>query len=386
MNSITPLSFGIEKNRTDKLIKRPNQSGRQSCGVSGKDVPGVQCVIPPHMLEAIKVRGSSSQRTMAEQLGTECEQVRGLRMAHTALGAHKPVPTIVPAQASGPQRSVYDAQQGSVLPGKLVRQEGDAPTQDGAVNRAYDGSGDMYKMLLEVYGRDSLDGRGMPLRSSVHVRKRYNNAFWNGSQMAYGDGDGELFRDFTLSLAVIGHELAHGVVQFSGGLLYQDQSGALNEHISDVFGALVEQYKNKQSAHDADWLIGKEILGPDVQGSALRSLRAPGTAYDDDVLGKDPQPYHWDHYVQTSSDNGGVHINSGIPNHAFFLVTQLLGGNAWERAGLVWYDALQALNNPHAAFFDWARLTGEAARARYGVGSDEMRCVERAWKLVGLSL
>jgi Zn-dependent metalloprotease len=185
---------------------------------------------------------------------------------------------------------------------------------------------------------------------------------------------------------VIGHELSHGVVQYSGGLIYQDQSGALNESFADVLGVLTVQFKKKQTAGEADWLIGDGILGPAVNGVALRSLKAPGTAYDDPDLGKDPQPYHNDHYVNTGSDNGGVHINSGIPNHAFYLFAQYVGGYAWEKAGVVWYKALQGINNPHATFSDWAQQTMTAARTEYGEGSLEALYCRRAWKLVGIDV
>lgn len=148
--------------------------------------------------------------------------------------------------------------------------------------------------------------------------------------MVFGDGDGEVFERFTRSLSVIGHELAHGVTQYSAGLAYRNQAGAINESMSDVFGALVEQYVKQESAKEASWLIGEGLFTEQVEGSALRSMKAPGTAYDDDVLGKDPQPDSMDSYVRTSADNGGVHINSGIPNRAFYLLAEALGGNAWE--------------------------------------------------------
>ncbi|CAM5676724.1 hypothetical protein SFUMM280S_07534 [Streptomyces fumanus] len=155
--------------------------------------------------------------------------------------------------------------------------------------------------------------------------------------MVFGDGDGEIFLDFTIPVDVIGHELVHGVTQYTANLTYFGQPGALNESVSDVFGSLIKQYTLGQSADQADWLIGAGLLAPRVTGVALRSLKAPGTAYDDDVLGKDPQPATMDDYVRTGRDNGGVHINSGIPNHAFYLAATALGGNAWERAGQIWY-------------------------------------------------
>src|ERR1044072_7997858 len=209
------------------------------------------------------------------------------------------------------RRTIYDAKQGMTLPGKLVRSEGGKKSKDTAVNEAYDGSGKTYKFYLNIFQRNSIDDRGMRLDSTVHFRRGFNNAFWNGQQMVYGDGDGQIFNRFTKSLDVIGHELTHGVTQYEAGLVYQDQPGALNEHFSDVFGSLVRQFAKKQKAKQADWLIGKGICAPGIQGVALRSMKAPGTAYNDPLIGKDPQPAHMSHFVQTTADFGGVHINSG---------------------------------------------------------------------------
>ena len=202
------------------------------------------------------------------------------------------------------------------------------------------GSGATFDFFWDAYQRSSIDGAGGPLLATVHYGRDYDNAFWNGERMVFGDGDGEVFVGFTGSLTVIAHELAHGVTEYEGGLVYQGQSGALNESISDVFGSLTEQHHREQTVEEASWLIGEGIFTDAVQGVALRSLAAPGTAYDDDVLGRDPQPAHMDDYVRTSDDNGGVHINSGIPNHAFYLAARALGGHAWERAGLIWYRTL----------------------------------------------
>ena len=158
----------------------------------------------------------------------------------------------------------------------------------------------------------------MKLDSTVHYGQEYNNAFWNGEQMVYGDGDGEIFQRFTKCIDVIGHELTHGVTQYEAALEYEGQPGALNESFSDVFGSLVKQYILKQNVDKADWLIGASLFAKKVKGVALRSMKDPGTAYDDPTIGKDPQSGHMKSYVKTSSDNGGVHINSGIPNRAFY--------------------------------------------------------------------
>jgi Zn-dependent metalloprotease len=281
-------------------------------------------------------------------------------------------------------RTISDAQGRETLPGVTVRRETDAATGDIAVTEAFDGLGATHALFLEVFGRNSIDDRGLPLLATVHYGEEYDNAFWEGSRMVFGDGDGEVFNRFTASLSVIGHELAHGVTQYTSALEYQGQSGALNESISDVFGALVEQYDRGQTAGEASWLIGEGLFTPAVQGRALRSMLEPGTAYDDDVLGRDPQPTHMTDYIDTEDDNGGVHLNSGIPNRAFALAATTLGGPAWNGVGLVWYDAIQGEISPTASFAEFARLTIAAAEARFGGGSPEHLAVEDAWQTVGV--
>jgi Thermolysin metallopeptidase, alpha-helical domain/Thermolysin metallopeptidase, catalytic domain len=203
--------------------------------------------------------------------------------------------------------------------------------------------------------------------------------------MVFGDGDGTYFNRFTIAIDVIGHELTHGVTAHQANLAYHDQPGALNESISDVFGSLVKQYSHspQQTADQADWLIGAGLFTPAVHGVALRSMKAPGTAYDDPHLGKDPQPSHMSHYVTTTSDNGGVHINSGIPNHAFCLAAVALGGYAWEKAGMIWYATLcDTRLSSTAQFQDFANLTADNAGRLFG--DVEQQAVINAWEQVGI--
>jgi Zn-dependent metalloprotease len=286
---------------------------------------------------------------------------------------------------AGPDRTVSDAEQQETLPGVVVRSEGDDATGDTSTDEAYDGLGSTFSLFNDVYGRNSIDGAGLPLDATVHYGELFDNAFWNGERMVFGDGDGEIFGRFTASLSVIGHELAHGITQYTAALEYAGQSGALNESISDVFGALVEQHSLEQTAEEASWLIGEGLFTERVEGAALRSLKAPGTAYDDDVLGRDPQPAHLDDFVVTDDDNGGVHINSGIPNRAFYLVAEALGGNSWERAGQVWYDTLSLQLQPDCDFASFAAATLQAAATRYGEDSEEVRAVESGWAGVGVT-
>jgi Zn-dependent metalloprotease len=289
--------------------------------------------------------------------------------------------------AGSPRRSISDCGGDENLPGGLVRAEGQPEVGDPAVNEAYQGLGETYALYWERFRRDSIDGEGLPLDASVHYGQKYDNAFWDGQRMVFGDGDGEVFTRFTISMTVIGHELTHGVTQFSANLTYQGQSGALNESVSDVFGSLVEQHANGQSTSEASWLIGEGLFTDQVQGTALRSMKAPGTAYDDDVLGKDPQPADMSGYVDTADDNGGVHLNSGIPNRAFFLVADALGGFAWEAPGQIWYDTLTggalAVDVDFAGF---ARATLASAARRFGEGSREHSATGEAWTTVGVDV
>ncbi|MBS1674532.1 MAG: M4 family metallopeptidase, partial [Actinobacteria bacterium] len=219
------------------------------------------------------------------------------------------------------------------------------------------------------------------LDATVHYGSGYDNAFWNGARMVFGDGDGQVFRHFTASTTVIGHELGHGVIQYTAGLEYQGQPGALNESIADVFGALTEQHLLDQTVDQATWLIGAGIFTPAVHGKALRSMLHPGTAYDDPELGKDPQPADMSGYVTTTDDNGGVHINSGIPNRAFALFAVALGGKAWEKAGPVWYRALSGGLSTTSTFAQFAEATiREAESESPTVGA----AARAAWVSVGV--
>ncbi|MEV5957189.1 M4 family metallopeptidase [Streptomyces sp. NPDC051987] len=340
-------------------------------------------IVPPHILDHLATHedqalADSALRTLQHDSAQRTR--RRITAVRTAVAA---APTPAPAAAQ-PHRTIYDAGHRTDLPGTEVRQEGSEPGQDATVNRAYAGLGATFDLYLKAYGRDSVDGSGLPLDASVHYDVDYDNAFWNGEQMVFGDGDGQIFTDFTSSVDVIGHELTHGVTQYTANLEYYGQSGALNESVSDVFGSLIKQYSLGQSADQADWLIGEGLLAPGVHGVALRSMKAPGTAYDDPRLGKDPQPATMQHYVRTSRDNGGVHINSGIPNHAFYLLATALGGNAWERAGQIWYDVLTGGElRSDATFADFARLTVAAAKARYAAG-EESEATVKAWAQVGV--
>jgi Zn-dependent metalloprotease len=348
----------------------------------------VNCIVPPHMLEDIATKGSPAQKVLAINTLKESAGMVGKRAALTNFSAA----AFRVAAVGGKERIVYDAKNGSSLPGTVVRKEGDAAVADVAVNEAYDGSGATYDLYKNIYNRNSIDNSGMRLDSTVHYQKGYDNAFWDGEQMVYGDGDENLpvnerlFNRFTISIDVIGHELTHGVTQFEAKLTYAQQPGALNESFSDVFGSIVKQYSLGQTAAQADWIIGAGLLTENVNGVGIRSMKAPGTAYDDPVLGKDPQPAHMKDYVNTVSDNGGVHINSGIPNHAFYLVATEIGGNAWEKAGQIWYVTLRDKLTSSSNFQNCADLTYQSAADLFGANSLEQQAVKNGWAAVGITV
>lgn len=343
-----------------------------------------QCVcgvIPPHILRRLARAGdaeaSATARSTLEEMQAFARQRERFLINKDP---YEQGPDVVK------QRNVYDAQHHRTLPGTRVRSESDPQSSDVEVNEAFDGSGVTHDFYLDIFGRRSIDGRGMPINATVHYGKSFDNAMWNGSQMVYGDGDGKLFNRFTASVDVIGHELTHGVTQFTAMLEYSGQTGALNEHISDAFGIMVKQYALGQTAKQSDWLIGAGLLAPGVRGKAIRSMASPGTAYDDPRLGRDPQPARMHDYVVTEDDGGGIHINSGIPNHAFYLAAMGLGGNTWDVLGKVWYAALTEKTEARAKFRDFANATVVAAGELFGIAGTVQRTIAAAWSKVGLAV
>jgi Zn-dependent metalloprotease len=347
------------------------------------------CVVPPYVLDEIVQKGSAKQRAAALQTKSVDNTFRALRLANQATrrAAGRPAPTPTPTPSPMKARTVYTANHAQNLPGSIARAEGQGPTGDQATDEAYDGLGATFDFFAEKFERNSIDDSGMALIATVHFGRDYNNAFWNSEQMVFGDGDGEIFNRFTISLDVIGHELAHGVTEDESQLQYFNQSGALNESMSDVFGSLIKQFSGKQTANDATWLIGDGLLARGIQGVALRSMKDPGSAFDDPLLGKDPQPKHMRDFVNTFSDNGGVHINSGIPNHAFYLIATRIGGYAWDKAGRIWYDALRDSRvKPNTGFQRFARITHDVAARQFGTGSTEHQAVADGWAEVGIAV
>jgi Zn-dependent metalloprotease len=340
-------------------------------------IPYICGFIPPHMFHHM-ARGSD---------GAAAAQARATLDAMHAVAEDRtrnfiaPMPSALPGRQL---RNVYDAGHRRALPGRLVMDSHRKRSSDVEVREAYDGAGATHTFFATLFGRDSIDGRGMRIDSTVHYGVRFANAMWNGSQIIYGDGDGRLFGRFTGAQDVIGHELTHGYIQYTAGLIYKGQSGALNEHIADTFGMMVKQFLRDETAETSDWLIGKGVLGPAVHGVAIRSMAAPGTAYDDPILGKDPQPSHMRDYVTDGDDNGGIHINSGIPNKAFYLVSTGITGRTWPVAGRIWYETLTKRLGPEDGFQQFADATTRTAGELFGFGGTIQTHVAAAWAQVGL--
>jgi hypothetical protein len=343
----------------------------------------VNCIMPPHLLKKLLESPDKSIRDAAMHTLMIDAKLRGERTVRAAFAAGAASP------ANG-RRTIFDCRTSTDLTTAVTARSEDGPeSSDGTVNRAFDGFGKTRDFYSDIFDRSSIDDRGLRLEGYVHRGIGYNNAFWDGSEMVFGDGDGRTFTDFTKSIDVIAHELTHGVTQYTAGLTYHNQSGALNESISDVFGSLVKQWSLNQTAEDADWLIGADVLAPGIQGDALRSMKAPGTAYDDPNLGKDPQPddmANYQHLPDTvDSDNGGVHINSGIPNKAFYLAATGIGGCAWEAPGHIWYESLKA-SSADTDFQGFAETTYFKAGALFGMGGAEQQAVQAAWREVGIRI
>ncbi|OXM13603.1 M4 family metallopeptidase [Paenibacillus herberti] len=261
----------------------------------------------------------------------------------------------------------------SGLPGTLLTDSDNVWTDKAAVD-AHANAAAVYDFFRTKFGRNSLDGKGMQIRSSVHYGSNYNNAGWNGVQIMYGDGDGNTFRALSGDLDVVGHELSHGVITYTANLQYVNESGALNESYADVLGNSV-QAKN--------WLLGDDVYTPGVAGDALRSLANP-TLYN--------QPDNYANRYIGSQDNGGVHINSGITNKAFYLLAQGGSQNGVAVTGIgrdaavnIFYNTLVYYLTSTSNFVAAKNATIQATKDIYGTSSPYVTSVTNAFKAVGLS-
>jgi Zn-dependent metalloprotease len=338
-------------------------------------------VIPPHMLRCIAERGSGEMARLAR---ATLEETQSIVSARPASELERMVAKLAPEANPKRRCRVYDARHRTELPGKLARSDHRGRSHDPEVNEIYDGSLAAFDFFAALFARHSIDNHGATLDATVHYGRQFSNVVWNGRQIIFGDADRKLFNRLTAPIDVIGHAQTHGVTQYTAGLGYTGQTGALNEHISDAFGIMFKQYVRKQKALDSDWLIGEGLLAPGVNGRAIRSMQTPGTAYDDPILGRDPQVAHVREYVETNEDHGGAHINSGIPNQVFCVASTALGGYTWEAIGRIWYVALTKLLPPNAGFKTFADATAKAAGRLYGKGGEIQRIVAAAWSGAGI--
>lgn len=338
--------------------------------------------VPPHVQsEVVKHAEGPAADKAQKALADAARQRRADAIEGVTAGADA---QLAPAPTGTSRREVYDSGNTTSQRVALVRAEGEPETDDADVSNAYDNAGQVRSFYQDILNRESIDNRFLDLVLNVHFGTGYNNAFWDGDEMTFGDGDGVIFAGFARSLDVVAHELAHGVTQFASGLIYKNQSGALNEHFSDVFGTAITQWANGEHPADADWLIGDEIMGPDLYGEALRSMSHPGTAYDNPILGTDPQPAHYADRYTGSADNGGVHINSGIPNRAFYLAASEIGDTV--TAARIWYHALHFLA-PSSTFAQAADQVADSSRILVKAGvvpKGAAQIVRGAWRTVGV--
>jgi len=337
--------------------------------------------IPPHVVDRMAKNSDPKVRMVARASALQGKESRGKRAARTPEIRH--LMASHTATAVNAKIKVYDCDHTWQMRVGTPRTDSSPATSDTDVETAYEYVDFVRGYFAELH-RDSYDNAGSDIILNVHFGQDFMNAFWDGDELTFGDGDGSIFTSFVKSLDVVAHEFGHGVTQFTANLDYYSQSGALNEHFSDVFGTAITQKKLKQSFDDADWLIGNEIMGTTLYGEALRSMRAPGTAYDNPLMGKDPQPDHMDNYYAGPADGQGVHINSGIPNRAFYTVAEDIGT---QTAAKIWYHALQNLW-PTANFIDAADVIVESTRTLIKndvVPEGTTQTVRMAFKQVGLS-
>lgn len=271
----------------------------------------------------------------------------------------------------------------------IARRKDGPVHEDYIVNDAHDNITHSLTFFQKL-GIDSFDGKGMPVKAAVHVGQNYNNSYYTRGTVNFGDGDGWLFKDDAKDLTVVAHELGHGIVgMYLGGLVYWGQSGALNESFADILGVSALQYVlGEKAVPQASWLFNQVGMVPyeDENGNevhpALRSLKAPGTAYvDHPLIGTDPQPADMSGYYAGSEDNYGVHINSGIPNHAFYLAATKLGGQGWDTILPVWIETARVLP-ARTNFKTFAETTLRIAKSLYEGRPDVVRAIRQAWNKV----
>jgi Zn-dependent metalloprotease len=321
-------------------------------------------------------RGLADTAALSDQFRAVRQQQAALSLAALRLPVtSKRKPT--PKPHALPASNVYDCRNGTTLPGSQLTNPG--TSADGAAKRSYAESQAVAQFYWDIFQRDSVDDHNMTLVSSIHYSSSFNNAFWNGSQMVYGDGDGQVFVDFTQGNDVIGHELTHGVTQHSLALNYANEPGGLNESISDVFGSMFRQWQAKQDVSAADWLIGSDIMGPAAKKKGYTCLRDMANPAASHCLA--PQPTNFSQY------HAGMdpHYSSGIPNLAFCKAAKAYGGKSWEKVGQIWYKALtMAPPTPNMHMKQFANRTRTLSSSVKPADAKLHKSIDDAWTAVGL--
>jgi Zn-dependent metalloprotease len=325
--------------------------------------------VPPYILNHIarvhareSLEPSEAQRSAvvsAEFRRKRRYQAPGLLEAESAAATaveEAPQGLTVP-QPGTAGRLIYDDLNQWVENVQLVRGEGDPAVAGQNANRAYDSLGEVRDYYKKKLGRNSIDNAGLNIVGNVNFGVGFDNAFWDPTTfvMVFGNGSGIVFKDLTEDVDVAGHELTHGVTQFTAGLNYTpDQAGALNESFSDMLGTAIDAAVHNRDENTHNWLIGEDIMADGLSGEALRNMAEPGTAYDNPIMGRDPQPRDMSGYFEPADP----HLMSGIPNRWFYLICREIG---IDNGALIMYQTLQNLW-PTAVFNDAAIVAAAQAR------------------------
>jgi Zn-dependent metalloprotease len=380
--------------RIEPNIDVPTEPAISAAQAEVAAVEGIQAELDEHERATIKstvLRDKTQLVIYVDSAGKPRLTWSVMLLSETPLGewrvfvnARRPrVEHLIDSLADAKRRVTFSADNSTDLPGRQLIDEGER-SRDPIAQAAHDGAGVVYDYYLKTFQRDGIDGAGSPIVSTVHFgndEADAENAAWvsEAQQMIYGDG-GRIFKPLAYGLDVIGHELTHGVTDHTAQLVYEGQSGALNESYSDVFGALIDR---------ANWTIGEQVVkSPPFPAPFMRSLEDPNMngLYDpNDPLSGVGQPATVSQYAELPLsrryDNGGVHINSGIPNHAAYLVAQAIGREKLEQ---IYYRTLTLYLSPQSDFFDAARATVRAVQDLYG--DAEVAGVRQAFAQVGIDV
>jgi Zn-dependent metalloprotease len=337
-------------------------------------------IVPKSVLERFANDKSLSAETRraAFESSLLSDLLRQSRTQHGAfISASRTIAAHLEELAPEPDSVVFDARHTHTLPGKSVPNPG--TSTNGSAKRAFTEAARVAEFYRTIFKRNSVDNAGATLVSSVHFGRNYNNAMWNGTQMVYGDGDGKIFVDFTEGNDVIGHELTHGVTQYTLQLGYTDDAGGLNESLSDCFGSMFRQWEAQQTSQTADWLIGSDIVGPAAKERGLNCLRNMANPADPKALS--PQPSNYSQLTPGMDP----HFTSGPPNLAFCEACKGVKGKSWETVGQVWYQVMVTAGpQPKMSMKDFAGRTRQAAVQLFEGRPEVAKSIDTAWKGVGL--